>query len=146
MCARALAVLTDDKDNKTVWDALPLINKMLENPLLDGAAAEDEGGEEEEDDDEDSDDSDDDDEEEEDEEGGGEDAGEDVVEEEEVIEEEVAIAGADYGSVAQMTAAAADMGLDAVPDDEHGKDAMLREDIRSLVESLVEDEATQEYR
>ena len=77
-----------------------------------------------------------------------EDEEEDDDEEEEEIEEDVALDGRSNG-VAQLTAATADLAVgqtNGVPLDEEGKDAMLREDIRYLVDSLVEDDTTQVRR
>ena len=139
------AVLTDEPNNQTVLGALPVINKYLKAQDEPEEEEDDDDDDDDDDDEEESEDEDDDDEEEDDEE---EDDDEDDDEEEEEIEEDVALDGRSNG-VAQLTAATADLAVgqtNGVPLDEEGKDAMLREDIRYLVDSLVEDDTTQVRR
>ena len=140
----ATAVLTDDPNNQMVWDALPVIDKQLaaqaagDEPVEPDEPAGDDGegedGEEDGEEDDDDDDADDDDDDEEDGEDGEED-GENEGEDE--IEDEV---DADGGLADATAGLAVDACEPAVVREEAFKDTMLRESLRNLVDSLVEDD------
>ena len=157
LCPFARAVLSDEPDNQTVWNALPLINKQVTaletgddgggeaadvgaaSAAEDDEEAEAEDGEE--DDEEDNDDDDDDE---------GED-GEDDAEEEGAVEDEVEDEVAeephlDGAAELELAGGMGGMTIDEAP----VKDGMLLHDIRNLVDQLAEEEAeaasTQEVR
>ena len=146
------AVLTDEPDNETVWKALPLINQQLaaqEAEAAEAAAAPEEKEEDDDDeaaegegddDDDDSDDSDEDDDDDDDEEevSGDEDA---------AAKEKAAKAFSDNVekmAIATQTLEEANQ-FDGMPVFSE-KDRLLRDQVRSVVESLVEDDPSTQVR
>jgi len=155
--AMAFRILTDEPDNQTVLSALPIINMQLDiKKEAEAAAEEDEDGDDDDDDDDgddeddddddddnDDDDDDDDDEEEEEEDDGDKDEKEDVAAEGKENDTAMASGNTAFRELEELRLQAEKMPQPAAA---AGRDADLRASIRSLVESLAEDDSTQSLR
>ena len=137
----ACAVLTDEPDNEVVWKALPIINKHLKAQAEEAEEVEEAEEESEEGDDDDDDE--------------GEEEEEEEEEEEDDDDEEDADGadGEDRGGVVAengvpwLTAATSGLAIGSDEPPTPGTHVRgLHEDIRGLVDSLVEEDATQVYR